>query len=542
MSLRIKMWLVSALVVFGLTAIVAISLFTLRQATQQDNVARVKQLLTSTYQTVVELERLAANGTLTDDEAQAIATRLLRNNIYHESEYVYVADANLDFVAAPLDPELHGTSFHEFIDSNGHSVGDILLNALDTAGDQLATYPWTQAQDDGSVEDKLSIAQRSPRWQWIVGTGIGFDEANARFWSSAQQLLLISIALAAIILIPVQLTVRTILRDLGGDPKTVLADVRRVADGDLTDTGSETITSDDEHSIAASVRTMRHSLRDLISAIHRSGETLNQVSDDIVQRAETSTGKAAEQRQTTEKIAGAAETFNQQTQQAMSQAQQAGQQTRQASTIADQGQTLISDAVERFSHIDQSVQATQESIETLVHRIENISSVISVIDAVAEQTNLLALNAAIEAARAGEQGRGFAVVADEVRQLASRTTEATREIDETIHAVQESSRETRHKMSDMVEALNAGVEQTREGGKTVKAILVETQAVERLVSDIESALAEHVTTSQEILHDLDEVKTYSAEVNTAAQDTLGRARDIVSAANQLTELLTRFRV
>ncbi|MGD8175070.1 methyl-accepting chemotaxis protein [Marinimicrobium sp. ARAG 43.8] len=542
MSLRIKMWLVSALVVFGLTAIVAISLFTLRQATQQDNVARVKQLLTSTYQTVVELERLAANGTLTDEEAQAIATRLLRNNIYHESEYVYVADANLDFVAAPLDPELHGTSFHEFIDSNGHSVGDILLNALDTAGDQLATYPWTQAQDDGSVEDKLSIAQRSPRWQWIVGTGIGFDEANARFWSSAQQLLLISIALAAIILIPVQLTVRTILRDLGGDPKTVLADVRRVADGDLTDTGSETITSDDEHSIAASVRTMRHSLRDLISAIHRSGETLNQVSDDIVQRAETSTGKAAEQRQTTEKIAGAAETFNQQTQQAMSQAQQAGQQTRQASTIADQGQTLISDAVERFSHIDQSVQATQESIETLVHRIENISSVISVIDAVAEQTNLLALNAAIEAARAGEQGRGFAVVADEVRQLASRTTEATREIDETIHAVQESSRETRHKMSDMVEALNAGVEQTREGGKTVKAILVETQAVERLVSDIESALAEHVTTSQEILHDLDEVKTYSAEVNTAAQDTLGRARDIVSAANQLTELLTRFRV
>ena len=167
MSLRVKIWIVSAQILLGLLGIMLIGLFTLRYSNNQDNEARVEQLLNSTYATVIQMEQLAARGELSDEQAKKIATDLLRNNIYHKSEYVYVADEKLNFVAAPLDPQIHGTSFHEFKDGNGRSVGEILLKAVEKANGQLARYNWTKKLDDGTIEDKLSIAKLSPRWRWV---------------------------------------------------------------------------------------------------------------------------------------------------------------------------------------------------------------------------------------------------------------------------------------------------------------------------------------------------------------------------------------
>lgn len=538
MTLRFKMWVLTSLILAGLLVIVSVGLYTLRQATSQDNEARVKQLLSSTYATVVEMEQLAAEGALSDEQAQSIAARILQNNIYHDSEYVYVADRELNFVAAPLDPQLHGTSFHEFKDADNKSVGDIMLRAVQSADGDLAKYPWNQRQADGSVEEKLSIAKRTPRWGWVVGTGIGFNEVNARFWDSAGDQLIICIVIILLIVVPVHLAVSGIQKGLGGELKEVLALVRKVSSGDLTE--NDQIHNAPQDSIYASVLRMRHALREMMTAMRQAAQTLDGISDSIVEKAQTSTAMAEDQSTTTAKIASSAEEFNQQTRHAMSQAEEARDQTHSASKTSEHGRLLISNAVARFTDIDQSVTVTQQSIDTLASKIDSISAVVSVISAVAEQTNLLALNAAIEAARAGEQGRGFAVVADEVRQLASRTTQATGEISDSISAVQQSSRESKKHMDAMVSELREGIEQTKEGGKTVESIREETRIVEDIVSHIRQAMSEHVEASGLILEYVSQVEQLSISAKEAAQGTLNTSRQIRDAAHGLSQQLDQF--
>lgn len=122
MKLRHQILVTATLVFIALLAMVVAGLLTFRIASMADNKARINQLFLSSYSVLIEFEKMAADGALSDDQAKALATRVLRNNIYKDNEYVYVADEKMMFVATPLDPQLHGTSFDEFKDAQGQSV------------------------------------------------------------------------------------------------------------------------------------------------------------------------------------------------------------------------------------------------------------------------------------------------------------------------------------------------------------------------------------------------------------------------------------
>ncbi|MCX7205087.1 MAG: methyl-accepting chemotaxis protein [Proteobacteria bacterium] len=539
MSLRQKVYLLALSILLALIGIMLVGLWTMRQASNDDNSARIKQLMGSTYNGIVQLENMAASGKVPEAQAKEIAIQLLRENKYHKSEYVYVVDDKLNFVATPLDPQLHGTSFNDFKDASGNSVGAIAKAALDKSGGALTEY-WWNSKRDGKVVDLLSVAQKTPRWGWIVGNGISFAEADARFWSNARWQVLICLAVAALVAAIMLGAVRNLLRDLGGEPQDVMALVQVVADGNLKE--DDRVQNVSSQSIYGSVLRMRVSLRDVISQLSSVVHTLHRSGDEIVSKAQSSNLLVEAQSQAATRIAQTAEDFTQQTQLAEQQANKARSQSESATQISAQGLNVISAAVNRFSEIEHSVGETQSSIDDLAQRVGSISAVIAVIRDVADQTNLLALNAAIEAARAGEQGRGFAVVADEVRKLAERTSTATREIGETINAVQDSGQTAKSRMDGMVVQLKEGIRQTKEGGEAVKAIREESVATALVVGQIGEALAAQVHSSQAIRNDVDEVANSASGSLQAAQGTVAVAQSIKQVSDQLEGLIKQFRL
>lgn len=539
MTLKFKAWALSIVVLISLIGVMLVGLSTMRDMSASDNQARIEQLLRSTYLTIAQLENLAASGKLTDEQAKAIATQILRENKYHKSEYVYVTDDKLNFVATPLDPQLHGTSFNEFKDAKGGSVGAIAVAALEKSGGALTSYLWT-SERDGSVVELLSVAQKTPRWGWIVGNGVSFAEADARFWSNARWQVLICLLVAGVVGFFMITTVRQILNDLGGEPADVLKLVQSVADGNLQDTTQ--IGSASPQSIFGSVIRMRESLRSVMSQLSQAVNTLHHTSDDIVSRAQDSNRLIEAQGNAASRIAHTAEVFAEQTRSAEEQANTARQQSESATEISAKGLNVLSSAVKRFADIEQAVGDTQSSIDDLAQRVTSISAVIAVIRDVADQTNLLALNAAIEAARAGDMGRGFAVVADEVRKLAERTSSATQEIGLTITAVQGSGQNAKTRMDEMVVQLKEGIRQAKEGGEAVKAIRQETEATAAVVGQIGNSLSEQVTSSLAIRNDVDEVAQSSSGTMSAAQGTVGAAQSIKVVSDQLASLVHKFKL
>ncbi|MGF1727923.1 methyl-accepting chemotaxis protein [Photobacterium nomapromontoriensis] len=495
MKLKYQAYGLSAIILFTLLIMSATSLWANRVASNLDNKARVTELFNSAYSILNEIEKMAIDGTLPETEAKALATRLLQNNIYKDNEYVYVVDEDMNFVAAPLDPQLHSTSFNEFKDADGNSIGQLIQRMLSNRSGTLVEYTWSQKLPDGSVEEKLSIAKKTPHWGWVVGTGIGFNEVNQRFWSNAQWQLALCLVVASAILIILLVATKRILNLVGGEPSDVQAAVQSVANGQIYTHFSHAAPVG---SIYLSVQQMSQSLALLIGNLDQSMMALRDELNQVKSRAGTLAQLSDNQQQSTEMIATAMTEMASSTSHVASSAHDTAESTLDADKQSQLTQQLINSTVGNIEGLSQELYTAGQAVSTLDNDVNNIAKVLNVIGDIAEQTNLLALNAAIEAARAGEQGRGFAVVADEVRNLAGRTQNSTKEIQEMIVSLQRASRHAIATMDTCASTSLNTVAQSREASQSLEQIVSALESITTMSHQIATAAAQQTQVSDDI--------------------------------------------
>jgi methyl-accepting chemotaxis protein len=314
-----------------------------------------------------------------------------------------------------------------------------------------------------------------------------------------------------------------------------------VAAGDLTHT-LQVDRNDEIGSLARALNTMSEKLRGVINKMVDTSNTVsaaaNQLSGASLQMA-TGTEEVASQTAT---VAVASEQMSATANEIAKNCVRAAESAKQANDTAVHGEGVVEETITVMSRISLRVNESSQTVETLGSRSEQIGEIIGTIEDIADQTNLLALNAAIEAARAGEQGRGFAVVADEVRALAERTTKATREIGAMIKAIQEETKGAVSAMVDGVREVETGTSEAAKSGDSLKEILNQINSVAMEVSQIASAAEEQTATIGEISSNIHQITDVVQETARGAQESAEAARQLAGMAQELQELAGHFKL
>jgi methyl-accepting chemotaxis protein len=221
---------------------------------------------------------------------------------------------------------------------------------------------------------------------------------------------------------------------------------------------------------------------------------------------------------------------------------EAANDANESGKVAEEGGSVVRETIVGMNSIADAVTAGAASVAELGKRGEQIGQIIEVINDIADQTNLLALNAAIEAARAGEHGRGFAVVADEVRKLADRTTKATEEIAQSIQAIQSETGEAVEKMNAGTEQVTVGVEKATEAGKSLEKIVTGAQSVASNVQSIAAAAEQQSAAAEEVSRNIESITAVTAQSTEGAQQAAQAATQLSGKAEELLALVGKFKI
>ena len=562
-SLSIKTRLLMLIVIAMLAMIITsgFGLMAEKSTLLEDRKLKTRHLVEAAYGVLAHFQELQTKGEMTEAAAKDAAMQTLKAMRYEKTEYFWVNDFTTPvpkMIMHAAVPALDGkvldsdkfncaTSLQAGLDgaiepTDGKKNLFVAFNEVATkAGHGFVTYNWPKAKASGGTTEelfpKLSYVKKFDGWNWLIGSGIYIDDVDAIFWKNVTvQLTIVGIvtALMAILLSILSRQISRPLRELSDTMNSIQT---------TQDLSRQVIVrGEDEigaigHSFNAMIKSFQaiiQQVADSVREVASDAHGLSQVSQRVAVSTNQQSDAAASMAASVEQMSVSIDHVAENSRETYAAAQQAGE-------LSTKGSEIVHSSAAEMLKIADSVNHSTQVMQTLGEQSNQISAIVNAIKEIADQTNLLALNAAIEAARAGEQGRGFAVVADEVRKLAERTTKATVEIGTMIGAIQSGTQSAVASMDEGASKVRGGVELANQAGDSMHRINQGAGQVIAAVSEITNALGEQSAAAGQLAVSVERIARMSEQNSVEVGEIASTAERLEQLASSLAGAVGKFK-